>query len=136
MGTNPPIEDLPEDGKVIEFRIPENWVPLKFRAIGSDAKAPQVKSASGKASNGRPPEAEPPGDLAESITKADLEELEQLREAYREARQALVQKQDWIAWHLLHDATVQPGPRSARLRVCNRPPKTIRGASYYRLEGR
>lgn len=104
----PPVEPQPERSNVIPFRLP-----------GSSASRPTSTLSP-----------------ANRLTQADLEELETLRDAYRKVKQALRECEDRVAWHLLNDTPVEPGPRSARLRVCNRPPKTIRGASYYRLLAR
>lgn len=106
----PPVEPQPER-KVIPFRLP-----------GSPA-SPANRPTSTPPAGGR-------------ITQADLEELERLRDAYRKARQAVREKEDYLAWNLIHGGHVEPGRRVARLTICNRPPRTTRGVSYYRLLSR
>ena len=75
----------------------------------------------------------PPGDLECQLRQADLEEAVRLRRVAHEALAALREKQDYICWFLLNDLPAEPGLRSARLVLVNRPPRQLKGASYYRL---
>lgn len=132
MGENPTIGDTSENGKVIEFRIPHNWVPTKLRpklpTHGAEEEAKPGKAMA--------PETRQSNHSGLTVTQTDIAELERLRDAYRKARRAVREMEDYLAWNLLHGGHVEPGRRVARLTICNRPPKTIRGASYYRLVAR
>lgn len=75
----------------------------------------------------------PPGDADARVRQSDLEEAIVLRRAAHGALAALQEKQDYIVWHLLNETPVEPGPHTARLAVVNRPPRQVKGASYYRL---